>query len=112
MKVSKPKSPFEGLAVTMKKLDPDDIKRIMDESLKEIQEREKKEDEPPTYPTGKCVVCGDKVQAKVVRESNIDYDRIPLGPASKNYYHWEFKGYHCVGCGIKYETLPKQKQKA
>lgn len=91
----------------MKELSPADVTRMFDESLKKIQEREKKKDEPPVYPTGKCVVCGGKVEAKVVRESNVDWDRIPLGPASKNYYHWAFKGYSCEGCGIKYETLPK-----
>lgn len=56
---------------------------------------------------GKCVVCNGAIVAKYVTEF---HGSVIFGGPQRN-ARKVFKGYHCSGCGLKYEFIPENKKK-
>lgn len=103
-KQAKPTSPLHEVAKALKKLKPDEFKRLVDEARERAEKQAGKQAKPPVFPTGKCIVCGGIIQVKVVSKANPDWERRLIDKLSPR--HWASRGYYCTGCGIKYETLP------
>lgn len=77
------------------------------ERMKKMREdEERKRNTPPDSKTGVCVHCGGLVKGEYAKEATADWRSIPIGPGSRNYYAWRFKGYHCTQCGLCYKFPP------
>lgn len=64
-----------------------------------------------TKPTdGKCVFCGGPIVEKIVQEFNAACGPMMFGPGSRGQFHEVSHGFHCTGCGLKYEFVPTSKQ--
>ena len=108
----KKKSPLAGVAEFFKKMSPEEKvawqKEMMETMRKSREERERKEREPPHSPEGECVFCRGLVKGEWVHglRPGTDSRFVPIGPGSRAYYGWQFKGYHCHGCGLVYRFPP------
>lgn len=81
----------------------------VNQTLKEKREaEERKRNSPPESKTGTCKVCSGTVRGSYVQERTADWRSIPIGPASRDYYKWVFKGYHCEQCGLSYVFPPPE----
>ena len=65
-------------------------------------------DQCPDRPTGECVFCKGTVKAEFNHglRPGVDSRFVPIGPGGRQYYGWQFLGYHCVKCGISYKFPP------
>jgi hypothetical protein len=106
------KSPLEGLAEALKKMTPEEKEKWRNEALerakKAREDEERKRNEPPKSKTGTCVVCRGKVEGEYVHglRPGVDSRFVPIGPGGRQYYGWQFKGYHCTRCGLSYKFPP------
>jgi hypothetical protein len=58
---------------------------------------------------GKCVHCGSPIVERIDREFIAEYGPAIFGPGSRDQFCDVSKGYHCTGCGLKYEFVPPDK---
>lgn len=93
-------------------LTPERIQQIIEETRERRKREEEEAKKPPKTPVGTCGVCKGAVKAEYVHGLHPGYDHrsIPIGPGSKNYYGWNFKGYHCENCGLMYKFAPNPHQ--
>lgn len=70
------------------------------------EERLKERNKAPEAKKGACVVCNGTVTGEYRSECTTDFRNVPIGPGSRDYFHWVFQGYHCTKCGLKYEFCP------
>ena len=104
----KKKSPLEGLGIAP--LSAEDVKRLLEEGRQKAAAAKKKREAPPESPTGKCVCCGGLVKGEYRHGLNPGTDSrfVPMGPGGRQYYGWQFKGYHCTSCGLSYKFPPPE----
>lgn len=106
------KTTLAEITSELKRLSPEELKKIMDDAAeaaeKAREEQKRKEREPPESKTGTCIVCKGTIKGNYVRglRPGTDERFVPIGPGSKQYYTWNFKGYSCTKCGLKYEFIP------
>ena len=102
------KSTVEDLRIAP--ISAEEIKRLLEEGRKNVEAAEKKRNEPPETPTGKCVFCGGLVKGEYKHElsAGVDSRFVPIGPGGRQYYGWQFKGYHCTSCGLSYKFPPPE----
>lgn len=80
------------------------------ERMKAMQKTEEdRRNKPPKCDEGVCVHCSGKVIGEYIREATRDAFSMPIGPASRGFFAWKFKGYHCESCGLMYKFVPKPK---
>lgn len=81
----------------------------------ELRDIMKRGEEKPWYgrnkerveePTGVCRVCGGEVVAKVTEEYHGDPMHRIIGPGARHQMRTVHHGWHCAGCGLKYEFVP------
>lgn len=58
-----------------------------------------------------CKVCRGIIVAKY-QHAFVGHGSPIIGPGGRNQWQDVFRGYYCKGCGIKYEFLPKQREKS
>lgn len=82
----------------------------VNERMKAVQKSEEdRRNTPPKCDVGVCVHCSGKVTGEYIKEATRDAFSMPIGPASRSFYAWRFKGYHCESCGLMYKFVPKPK---
>lgn len=54
----------------------------------------------------KCVVCNGQIVEKYVMQFNARTGPLIIGPGSIRQHNRVSQGFHCRGCGLKYEFLP------
>lgn len=105
-KANKQKASSQGMMGDISKITAEKMRELIEEARKERLEREKDRYAKPECEEGKCVVCKGKVIEEYVSVSDRPFTKIPLGPASRNCYSWQYDGCHCTKCGLKYEFIP------
>jgi hypothetical protein len=109
------KSSLEGLKDHIESMTPEEWEkwqRDLVESMKkhrtERAEAERKRNGPPETPSGACVFCNNEVKGEYAHglRPGTDSRFVPIGPGSRQFYGWQFKGYHCHGCGLVYKFPP------
>jgi len=59
---------------------------------------------------GKCVYCGSQIVERVTNQFIAESGPIIIGPGLQTRPRGQFRdvsqGYHCIGCGLKYEFVP------
>ena len=58
---------------------------------------------------GKCVVCKGQIVETMITEFDPKTGPPIFGPGSKRQFKEVSRGYHCRGCGLKYEFIPIKK---
>lgn len=110
----KQKSPLEGFAETLKNMTPEEKEKWRNDAMERVkkahEEEECKRNQPPASKTGTCVACRGLVKGEYVHGLRPGVDRrfVPIGPGSRDYYGWQFKGYHCTRCGLSYKFPPPE----
>src|SRR5262245_19228283 len=98
----RPRSPLDEAVDELRKMTPEELKRWQQDLRERIKRQEEEERErrnrPPETKTGVCVVCGGTVEGQWEHglRPGVDIRRVPMGPGSKGYFGWNFKGYGCA----------------
>lgn len=96
------KSPLEDCLKVLQNMTPEEHEKWAKDVQERLEQRKKEEEllknTPPSTKTATCRCCGGRVIGEYVKWYS---DR--LGDKS---FSWEFKGYHCEGCGLIYKFLP------
>lgn len=105
-KATERRTPMQNMMGDVSKITVEKMKELLDKARDERKQREKDRYAKPECEEGKCVVCKGKVIEEYTQVADRDFMQIPLGPASRDCYHWRYDGCHCTKCGLKYEFIP------
>lgn len=106
-KKAKTQNPVSGdISKLVPEITVEKMREILKDGIAKRVEAERERRAAPKVENGKCIICKGVVSGEYLQRADRDWMHIPIGPASQDCFYWEFQGYHCTKCGIKYEFLP------
>jgi hypothetical protein len=94
--------------IKIKKFSPEQIKRAVEKTNKELDRRLNPHKYPPKPRVGECVYCGGTVTESFYRKFKASSGPLIIGPGSRDQHYWASDGLGCIKCGLAYKTLPKK----